>query len=253
MGTSPGSPQSSGSPQGSDPGTSGSDATPAGQSTNVDLSGEWYTELPPPKKARLQLQQRQIYLFERGLDKQDLIIVKLDKLIALTGTQKASDAGWSSKVQKNQHRDMAIAFMQKRMIIDGFYPTSDMWTRCALNVLGKDSLVDAKKDMSKYLAVLNMAQDATNNKNQTVCDQYRNGGDDLGDFFKVESVIIYATGSLTKSELLQLDQVIAAQRRFSPKIWSCISGSHCTLPTTGADLEADEFRSDFVTVKKLSS
>lgn len=57
---------------------------------------------------------------------------------------------------QNQHRDMAVAFMQRRMIIDGFYPTSNMWTLCALNVLGKDSLVDAKKDMSKYLAVQKM-------------------------------------------------------------------------------------------------
>ncbi|DBA95803.1 TPA: hypothetical protein ACH3X1_001352 [Trebouxia sp. C0004] len=203
------------------PGTSGSDATPAAPS-NVDLSGEWYTELPPPKKARLQLQQRQIYLYERALDKQDLIILKLDTL--------------------NQHRDMAVAFMQRRMIIDGFHPTSNMWTLCALHVLGKDSLVDAKKDMSKYLA----AQAATSNfKSDTnkktemsvydLCvgpdrvyqfigdeyvwnsevglelsegDQYRNGGDDFGAFFKVESVrmIIYATWSLTKSELIQLGQ-----------------------------------------------
>ena len=39
-------------------------------------------------------------------------------------------------------------------------------------------------------------------------DQYRDGGDDLDNFFKVKSVrmVIYATWSLTKNELILLGQ-----------------------------------------------
>ncbi|KAL0018613.1 hypothetical protein WJX77_011534 [Trebouxia sp. C0004] len=151
------------------PGTSGSDATPAAPS-NVDLSGEWYTELPPPKKARLQLQQRQIYLYERALDKQDLIILKLDTLAQAATSNFKSDT--------NKKTEMSV------------------YDLC----VGPDRVYQFIGD--EYVWNSEVGLELSEG------DQYRNGGDDFGAFFKVESVrmIIYATWSLTKSELIQLGQ-----------------------------------------------
>lgn len=110
-------------------------------------------------------------------------------------------------------------------------------------------------------------------------DQYRNGGDDLDNFFKVKSVcmIIYATWSLTKNELILLGQpekphdnichLTAHQIAFVDCKIRSLLREEDSLPKSGPaseavlahyqdlvqTLEADEFRSDFVKMKKLSS
>ena len=57
---------------------------------------------------------------------------------------------------QNAVRDMVITFMQNYMINHGFYFSDDVYNKCALAVLGKENLVEAKQNLSRFTEVQSM-------------------------------------------------------------------------------------------------
>ena len=53
-------------------------------------------------------------------------------------------------------RDMVIAYMQKHMKANGFFPSDDVRIHFNLHVLGKHDILEVKEDLPKYLAVMEM-------------------------------------------------------------------------------------------------
>ena len=49
-----------------------------------------------------------------------------------------------------------ITFMQNYMKCHGFYFNEDVYSQCALAVLGKQNLVEAKQDLSRFTEVQSM-------------------------------------------------------------------------------------------------
>ncbi len=51
---------------------------------------------------------------------------------------------------------MAVAYMHKRMLEEGFYFSSSVYDECAVQCLGKANIVNAKQDLTKFTHTHNM-------------------------------------------------------------------------------------------------
>ncbi|DBA77114.1 TPA: hypothetical protein ACH3X1_009693 [Trebouxia sp. C0004] len=160
------------SPQGS--GTQMSDAGPATtpaarpiSAAHVDsaaLTVEQLTDLRPHKKLKVVCWQRLLHLQERQIEKTDQLLVKMDKLVALSSSAAGQNKSAAySKEQKKNLVKMVNDFMDRHMVSKGFYPSMPDYQACVLHVLGKENLPAAKQNLKEYLAIIEMAQNATRN------------------------------------------------------------------------------------------
>ena len=55
-----------------------------------------------------------------------------------------------------QVRSMVVEYIQRSLVESGFFPSSSLNEKCAQNVLGHDSMREAKQNMGRFTAVIKM-------------------------------------------------------------------------------------------------
>ncbi|KAL0027845.1 hypothetical protein WJX77_010277 [Trebouxia sp. C0004] len=134
-------------------------------SDDVDYSAPWVNELPPEKRARIHEVRRQNQLLERCVDmlgKQqetsEELLATMKQMVKATVNHHGP---FANDTEQLQVRSMVVEYIQRSLIESGFFPRSSLIDNCAQQVLGHNSMREAKKDMSKFTAVVKMANDAT--------------------------------------------------------------------------------------------
>ncbi|DBA73470.1 TPA: hypothetical protein ACH3X1_011497 [Trebouxia sp. C0004] len=123
--------------------------------TMPDISA---ADLRPHKKLKVVCWQRLLHLQERQIEKTDQLLVKMDKLVALSSLAAGQNKSAAySKEQKNNLVKMVNDFMDRHMVSKGFYPSMPDYQACVLHVLGKENLPAAKQNLKEYLAIIEMA------------------------------------------------------------------------------------------------
>ncbi|DBA98531.1 TPA: hypothetical protein ACH3X1_014337 [Trebouxia sp. C0004] len=136
-----------------------------------DPADTWFHDLPTPKKIKYFQMQQLVDYQKRCLEKMTDVHDALQQRVMVHEQQ--CGGGFKDKTEKNSVRDMAVAYMHKCMLEEGFYFSSSVYDECAVQCLGKGNIVDAKQDLTKFTHTHNMAKDAARNFRSEVAKRVR--------------------------------------------------------------------------------